>query len=210
MDWTSELFALFARHAGGPHPRLAPHAHLPLQSGSDAILRLMHRRYRPWHYAEKTAALRALLPDAAIGADVMVGFPGETDALFRESFEFIEAQPLTYLHLFPFSARPGTAAAPWHREGPVPQGAVRERMTALEQLAARKKQAFLERFPGKSLSAVTLRDGTALSANFLPLALTTEVEANRLITAQVASICESKLVGEEGKLTGELWHPVIC
>jgi threonylcarbamoyladenosine tRNA methylthiotransferase MtaB len=69
--------------------------------------------YRPWHYAEKLAALREAMPEAALGADVMVGFPGETEALFAESYQFIVAQPLTYLHLFPFSARPGTAA--WAR-----------------------------------------------------------------------------------------------
>jgi threonylcarbamoyladenosine tRNA methylthiotransferase MtaB len=112
MDWGGELLGLFGEYARGDTPRLAPHAHLPLQSGSDTILRRMHRRYRPWHYAQKLAALRALLPQAAIGADVMVGFPGETEAHFRESFDFIEAQPFTYLHLFPYSSRPGTAAEP--------------------------------------------------------------------------------------------------
>ncbi len=105
MDWTPQLLALFRGQSAG---RLARHAHLPLQSGSDAILRAMHRRYRPWHYAEKLRLIRETMPDAAIGADVMVGFPGESDALFEESFAFIAAQPFTYLHLFPFSARPGT------------------------------------------------------------------------------------------------------
>jgi threonylcarbamoyladenosine tRNA methylthiotransferase MtaB len=70
----------------------------------------MHRRYRPWHYAEKLRLIRESMPDAAIGADVMVGFPGESEALFEESFAFIAAQPFTYLHLFPFSPRPGTRA----------------------------------------------------------------------------------------------------
>ena len=110
MDWTPGLLALFRAHAVTPGARLARHAHLPLQSGSDAILRAMHRRYRPWHYAEKLRLIRESMPDAAIGADVMVGFPGESDALFEESFAFIAAQPFTYLHLFPFSARPGTRA----------------------------------------------------------------------------------------------------
>ncbi len=75
----------------------------------------MHRRYRPWHYAAKVEEIRAALPDAAIGADVMIGFPGESDALFRETYEFIERMPFTYLHVFPFSARPGTAAFVMHR-----------------------------------------------------------------------------------------------
>ena len=89
MDWGADLLALFAEFAMGQRPRLAPHAHLPLQSGSDGVLRRMYRRYRPWHYAERVEAVRTLLPDAAIGADVMVGFPGETDTEFRESYDFI-------------------------------------------------------------------------------------------------------------------------
>jgi threonylcarbamoyladenosine tRNA methylthiotransferase MtaB len=106
MDWSPDLLALYREFSSGDHPRLASHAHLPLQSGSDAILRRMYRRYRPWHYADRLAAIRELLPDAAIGADVMIGFPGETDALFDESYRFIAAQPFTYLHLFPFPRAP--------------------------------------------------------------------------------------------------------
>ena len=82
MDWDSDLIALFGGFGVGEFggSRLARHAHLPLQSGSDAVLRRMHRRYRPWHYADKAAALmRAAGPDLTLGADVMVGFPGETD-----------------------------------------------------------------------------------------------------------------------------------
>ncbi|HVT97958.1 MAG TPA: radical SAM protein, partial [Acidobacteriaceae bacterium] len=124
----------------GLHPRLARHTHLPLQSGSDTILRRMYRRYRPWHYAGKLAAIRALLPDAAIGADIMIGFPGETDALFQESYDFIATQPFTYLHLFPFSARPGTPAWELHRQNPVPARAVQERMAALRELIAVKSR----------------------------------------------------------------------
>ncbi len=138
MDWSAELLALcrhYGREDAAPSgPRLARHAHLPLQSGSDAILRAMHRRYRPWHYAEKLAAIREAIPDAAIGADVMVGYPGETDALFEESYRFIAEQPFTYLHLFPFSARPGTAAWLLAKEKLVRDEAVRERMKRLRAI----------------------------------------------------------------------------
>ena len=107
MDWDGELIALM-REFGGT--RLARHAHLPLQSGSDAVLRRMHRRYRPWHYADKVEALlRAAGPDLTLGADVMVGFPGETDREFEETLAFIRALPFGYLHLFPFSPRPRNA-----------------------------------------------------------------------------------------------------
>jgi threonylcarbamoyladenosine tRNA methylthiotransferase MtaB len=192
MDWTPALLALYREHSTGQHPRLAPHAHLPLQSGSDTILRKMHRRYRPWHYAERTAAIRATLPDAAIGADVMVGFPGETDELFQESYNFIAAQPFTYLHLFPFSARPGTPGWELHREHPVPYETAAERMAALRALADEKASAFRRRFEGRMLSAVTLEGGTAewtpaLSANFLKVEIAGAIPANRMVEASISS-----------------------
>lgn len=180
MDWTPPLLALFRQHAHGLSPRLARHAHLPLQSGSDAILRAMHRRYRPWHYAEKLRAIRESMPDAAIGADVMVGFPGETEALFEESFAFIAAQPFTYLHLFPFSARPGTSAWQLQRTDAVPQNQVELRMGRLRQLIEGKNLAFRQSLQGRELPAVTLetpeserRQGItrALTDNFLKLRL---------------------------------------
>lgn len=192
MDWTPDLLALFREYATGLHPRLAPHAHLPLQSGSDSILRRMHRRYRPWHYAERTSAIRCALPDAAIGADVMVGFPGETDALFEESYRFIAAQPFTYLHLFPFSARPGTPGWELQRVEPVPTGAVASRMAALRALADEKAQAFRSRFTGRSLSVVTLEGRSAaqtpaLSANFLKVEVEGALPANRMVEAHISS-----------------------
>src|SRR5579863_1523782 len=106
MDWSDELISTMAAS-----PRIAKHAHVPLQSGSDRILRAMHRKYRPWHYREKLEKIRAAMPSAAIGADVMVGFPGESAADFEESRRFIEALPFTYLHVFTYSSRPGTPAA---------------------------------------------------------------------------------------------------
>ncbi|HET9406962.1 MAG TPA: radical SAM protein, partial [Candidatus Sulfotelmatobacter sp.] len=106
MDWSDELINLVATS-----PRIAKHAHVPMQSGSDAVLRRMHRKYRPWHYREKIEKIRAAMPTAAIGADVMVGFPGETDAEFEATRRMIEDLPFTYLHVFTYSARPGTPAA---------------------------------------------------------------------------------------------------
>lgn len=186
------------------HPRLARHTHLPLQSGSDTILRRMYRRYRPWHYAERLASIRTLLPDAAIGADVMIGFPGETESLFQESYDFIAAQPFTYLHLFPFSARPSTPAWELHRQQPVPSRAVQERMAALRSLIGEKSRAFRTRFLGRTLSAVTMEtapDGTtdAMSDNFLKLTLTatdgTPIPGNQLVAAHITALTQDGLAG---------------
>jgi len=191
MDWTPELLALFASQ-----PRLARHAHLPLQSGSDTILRAMHRRYRPWHYAEKLQLIRHYLPDAAIGADVMVGFPGETEELFEESYSFIKAQPFTYLHLFPFSARPGTPAWYLAQRSPVPACAVADRMQRLRELIAEKNRSFREGFIGRTLPAVTLRSQrVAVSDNFLEIALDCAVAPNQNVCVRVTGLTETGVTG---------------
>ncbi len=194
MDWTADLVALFRE------PRVARHAHLPLQSGSDAVLRRMHRRYRPWHYEQKVAMLaEAVGPALAIGADVMVGFPGETDAEFRETWELIDRLPFTYLHLFPFSPRPGTPGWELHRQSPVPAAAVSERMAALRTLIAEKSLRFRRRFIGEALPAITLHTPPALAAqgrssaltdNFLPAEVAGNVPANLLIEIHIDGINE--------------------
>ncbi len=201
MDWGADLLALFAEFAMGQRPRLAPHAHLPLQSGSDGVLRRMYRRYRPWHYAERVEAVRTLLPDAAIGADVMVGFPGETDTEFRESYDFIAAQPLTYLHLFPFSARPGTPGWELHQESPVAKSAVAERMAALRALAEEKGRAFRRGLVGRTLSVVTLEGGDtertpAMTANFQKVDVAGRLPVNRMEDVRLSAR------GDQGDLAG--------
>jgi threonylcarbamoyladenosine tRNA methylthiotransferase MtaB len=201
MDWSGDLLALYRQYgrvdADASGPRLARHAHLPLQSGSDAILRAMHRRYRPWHYAEKLAAIREAMPEAAIGADVMVGFPGETDALFEESYRFVEEQPFTYLHLFPFSARPGTAAWGLAQERPVRGEAVRERMARLRALMDDKQAAFRRRAGDGRLPVVTLKATDAdrargvtpaLSDNFLPIEIIEILPANQMLWVGVSHL----------------------
>jgi threonylcarbamoyladenosine tRNA methylthiotransferase MtaB len=208
MDWSAVLLGLYRQYgrvdAVATGPRLARHAHLPLQSGCDAILRAMHRRYRPWHYAEKLAAIREAMPEAAIGADVMVGFPGETDALFEESYRFIAGQPFTYLHLFPFSARPGTAAWALAQERPVQGEAVRERMARLRALMEQKQAAFRQRAAEGSLPVITLKASAAdrerkvtpaLSDNFLPIEIAGEFPANQMLWAAVSHPISSEDCG---------------
>jgi threonylcarbamoyladenosine tRNA methylthiotransferase MtaB len=201
MDWTSGLLALFRAYAVAPGARLARHAHLPLQSGSDAILRAMHRRYRPWHYAEKLRLIRESMPDSAVGADVMVGFPGESEALFEESFAFIAAQPFTYLHLFPFSPRPDTGAWQLAQEHPVPPQAVAVRMARLRALIADRNLRFRQSFLGRELPAVTLHTAQcestpALADNFLEVLLQAKVPPNQSVRVVVTGLTETGLTGQ--------------
>jgi threonylcarbamoyladenosine tRNA methylthiotransferase MtaB len=197
MDWTDELIALVASS-----PRIAKHAHLPLQSGSDAVLRRMHRKYRPWHYREKIEKIRAAMPDAAIGADVMAGFPGETDAEFEATRRLIEDLPFTYLHVFTYSPRPGTPAAAMPNQ--VPVRVARERNKILRDLGSEKKLAFMQSFVGKSLEAITLslvhnspggELTEALTDNYQRLYLKERHESNRWITAHIEGAEDGVLVG---------------
>jgi threonylcarbamoyladenosine tRNA methylthiotransferase MtaB len=192
MDWSDRLIALAAGSS-----RVAKHAHVPLQSGSDPVLRRMHRRYRPWHYAAKIREIREAMPDAAIGADVMVGFPGETDELFEESRSFIEHLPFTYLHVFTYSSRPGTRSAAMPDQVPVEIG--RRRNRVLRQLAAEKNLEFRRSFVGKSLDVITLQSGAqesteALSDNYLKVRLAGRHQPNRWIKVDVAGIGDDDLM----------------
>jgi threonylcarbamoyladenosine tRNA methylthiotransferase MtaB len=177
QDITEDFAALVARS-----DRLARHFHIPLQSGSDRILRAMHRWYRTELYAERVKLIRRLLPDAAIGADVIVGFPGETDADFRATVEFIERLPFTYLHVFSFSARPGTAAAALG--DPVLLPTIRKRARALRDLGQQKSAAFRASQAGRTVRALTLARGgenwtEALTGNYLRVRISGRHPANQ-------------------------------
>jgi threonylcarbamoyladenosine tRNA methylthiotransferase MtaB len=173
-----------------------------MQSGSDAVLRRMHRKYRPWHYREKIEKIRAAMPAAAIGADVMVGFPGESDAEFEATRRMIEELPLTYLHVFTYSARPGTPAATMRNQVPVHEA--RERNRILRELAAEKKLGFMRGFLGQELDAITLNvvgsDAggeftEALTDNYLKLRLRGRHGANRWLRARIEDVGEGALMG---------------
>jgi threonylcarbamoyladenosine tRNA methylthiotransferase MtaB len=187
MDFSDDLLQLMA-----DSPRIARHVHAPLQSASDTVLRRMKRRYRSRHYARRIESAYRLLPDAAFGADVMVGFPGETDAEFEETRCFIEQLPFTYLHVFTYSERPGTPAAAM--ESPVPMAARRERNAVLRDLAAKKNLEFRRRFVGRTLSVVTLQNGyPALSGNYLKVTLSARRPANQLIEVPIGGITANGL-----------------
>jgi threonylcarbamoyladenosine tRNA methylthiotransferase MtaB len=208
MDWTDELIALVAES-----PRIAKHAHVPLQSASDAVLRRMHRKYRPWHYREKIEKIRAAMPMAAIGADVMVGFPGESGAEFEETRRFIEELPFTYLHVFTFSARPGTPAATMRDQ--IPVHVARERNKILRDLAVEKKLSFMRSFVGQAMDVITLSSSVdtsicdettatqipndtfrteALTDNFQKLFLKGRHAPNQWRKAQIENVIDSAFI----------------
>ncbi len=193
MDWTNEVIELVASS-----PRICKHAHVPLQSGSDKILRRMHRKYRPWHYADRIERIRQAMPDAAIGADVMVGFPGETDDDFEQTRAFIERLPFTYLHVFTYSSRPGTPSAEMAEQ--VPVQIARERNRVLRELIAIEKRAFMESFVGRELEAITLThfDGEfteALTDNYLKLRVRGQHAANARMNCNIDNVDGEALRG---------------
>jgi threonylcarbamoyladenosine tRNA methylthiotransferase MtaB len=191
---TGELLALMASE-----PRLCPHLHVPLQSGDAAILERMNRTYRPGLYRDLVRDAVARIPGLAVGADVLVGFPGETDASFLNTYRLVESLPLAYLHVFPFSARPRTPAAVM--KGRVPPSVIRARSALLRQLDSAKRLAFMERFVGTVrpvlLEGRSVTDGGRLgfSDNYLPVLVKSgDVGGNRLLLARFEEIQGTRLV----------------
>lgn len=183
MHLTAELIERIA--ASG---RVAPHFHIPLQSGSDRILAKMHRWYRAEHYARRIELIRERLPDAGIGADVIAGFPGETDADYRATVDLIERLPFTYLHVFSYSPRPGTEAA--RLADAVEPEAIRRRARRLRALGAEKAAAFRAKQAGRIARVLTLqtfRDGAtdALTGNYLAVAIPGRVPSNQWLTVRL-------------------------
>ena len=185
LDVTRDLILLFAST-----PRLAEHFHMPLQSGSDRILAAMHRWYRAEHYARRVELISDHLPHAGIGADVITGFPGESEADHAATLEFVRQRPFTYLHVFSYSSRPGTRAAslPDH----VPGDVVKRRARELRALGEAKAAAFHRAEAGRTLSVLTLRrresdvpDSTqwtpALSSHYLKLRISGTWLPNRFL-----------------------------
>ncbi|MBV8832703.1 MAG: tRNA (N(6)-L-threonylcarbamoyladenosine(37)-C(2))-methylthiotransferase MtaB [Acidobacteriaceae bacterium] len=187
MDWSDELIEIV-----GSENRIAKHVHLPLQSGSDAVLKRMFRKYRTRHYAARLERVMESIPDAAIGADVMTGFPGETDVEFQETIRFIEQQPFTYLHVFTYSERPGTAAA--SLPGTVPVAVRRERTNVLRQLSTRKNEQFRRSLVGRRVPAVTLEErGAALTTNFVRVQMSRFRDPNELLDLDIDALSDTGL-----------------
>ncbi|MFB0518674.1 MAG: tRNA (N(6)-L-threonylcarbamoyladenosine(37)-C(2))-methylthiotransferase MtaB [Acidobacteriota bacterium] len=168
--------------------QIVPHFHIPLQSGSDRILRFMGRPYTAAYYSRLLEEIRKSIPRACIGADVIVGFPGEGEEDFQQSYDLIGSSPLTYLHVFPFSPRPGTAAAGERRV--CPQREVHQRTKLLRELSRRKNYQFRLQFQGEILPCLIIgqkgggRLLSALSDNYLKL----EVEGEREFINQIVKV----------------------
>ncbi len=173
------------------HPRMAHHFHVPLQSGSTRILRAMYRPYTADYYADLARRIRTHVPDAAIGADVMVGFPGETDEDFSDTLNLIRQSPLTYLHVFPYSSRPGTVAA--GLQNPIPEHVSRFRAKSLRNLISGKNEEFRRSMIGRELDVLTLEDGSGLSSNFLRVELPVDAPVNEWLKVTITGLTEDGL-----------------
>ena len=151
----------------------------------------MYRPYSRAYYADLVARIRERVPDAAIGADVMVGFPGETDEDFSDTCRLIEDSPLTYLHVFPFSSRPGTVAA--DLSNPIPGHVCRFRAKTLRNLIAKKNEAFRRSMVGREIDVLTLEDGSAISNNFIRLSVPSDLPLNEWTRVLVTGLDEHGL-----------------
>ena len=148
LELSAEILELAAESGGGRGGELCRHFHLPLQSGDDAVLKKMNRPYRRDDFIERVLTIKKSLPDAGIGTDVLIGFPGETESAFENTCALIRELPLTYLHVFPFSPREGTPAARF--SGRVPEKVIKDRCRIVRELGMRKKRQFLEGQVGNS------------------------------------------------------------
>lgn len=169
---------------------IAPHFHICLQSGSDRILKRMLRPYGTSRFASIVEEIRERLPDAAIGTDIIVGFPGESEGDHLDSLEFAQRMPFTYLHVFPYSDRSGTAAS--SMQGKIDPETRKERSRRFRELSAAKSAAFRRRHLGRTISLLTLseiEDGrrVAISGNYLKAKLDPKIEGNRMIEAQAVA-----------------------
>ncbi len=194
---SDELLAL-----SGHYRNLCPHLHIPLQSGDDDILKSMKRRYDTAFYRDLLDRVTRTWADVAIGIDVLVGFPGEGEKEFRHTVELLGKLPAAYLHVFPYSERPGTAALAIHPK--VPEKIKKERAAILREVGAKKREAFARRFLGKTLPVLVeqTRDkktglAKGFSHNYLPVLLDKSHASlvNTVVKVKIEQFRDGKLTG---------------
>jgi threonylcarbamoyladenosine tRNA methylthiotransferase MtaB len=176
MDCTADVVSLVAAS-----PRIAPHFHLPLQHGADSMLRAMRRPYSAAYYVTLVNRITAQMPHASIGSDVIVGFPGESDSQFEESLAVVRDLPLSHLHVFPYSDRPGTEASALQ---PKVEGAViRERARRVREVGAELTRRFRAAQRGSHRRALVVDDGwSAVTDNYIKVRLEAQAERNTWTT----------------------------
>jgi len=175
------------------NPVFSPHFHLPLQSGSDRILRRMRRPYRAARFLNLLEFIHSQLPTAALGTDILVGFPGESDQDFKDTCELVCKSPLTYLHVFPFSARQHTDA--WSMPDAVSPDVIRQRASTLRRISQEKNLAFRRRFLGRLVPALTLAkeeemgESVILTENYIHARVENKVlPPNQLVQVRIDSV----------------------
>jgi threonylcarbamoyladenosine tRNA methylthiotransferase MtaB len=189
MDCTPEIVDLVAES-----PRFAPHFHLPLQHASNRILSAMRRPYTIDHYASLVASIRARIPGASIGSDLIVGFPAESDGDFEELVSYLESSPLTHVHVFPYSDRPGTPASAMTDK--VSGSVVRERARRVREIGQRLAARFFALQIGTTHRALTLDDGTlAVTGNYLKVRIPPGRARNEWVRLRVVSEHHGELLG---------------
>jgi threonylcarbamoyladenosine tRNA methylthiotransferase MtaB len=180
-----DLFELFATEQ-----RVMPHLHLSLQHGHDLILKRMKRRHSRADAVELVAALKARRPKMAIGADLIAGFPTETDDLHAASLSIVRELDIVHGHVFPYSPRPGTPAA---RMPQVGSGTIKARAAELRAEVARVRERWLESLVGRSLTVLAEADGTGHAENFARVALPQGTPRGALVAIDVAALSEGML-----------------
>ena len=189
MDCTAEIVDLVARSE-----RFAPHVHLPLQHASNRMLEAMRRPYTIEQYSSLVDGIRWRIPHASIGSDIIVGFPGETDEDFAQLCRYLERSPLTHIHVFPYSDRPGTVAAAMRDK--VPGAVVRERGRRIRDIGQRLTTSFWESQVGTTHRALTLEDGSvAVTGNYLKVRIPHGRLRNEWVDVRIASDRRGELLG---------------
>jgi threonylcarbamoyladenosine tRNA methylthiotransferase MtaB len=189
MDCTRDIVGLVA-----DSPRFAPHFHLPLQHASNRVLARMRRPYTIEHYAALVDDIRARMPDASIGSDLIVGFPGETDDDFEQLGSYLEGSPLTHVHVFPYSDRPGTAASAMGERAP--GGVIRERARRIREIGQRLTARFRDSQLGTVHRALTLEDGSlAVTDNYLKVKIPPGRRRNEWVDVKIVEARDT-MIGE--------------
>jgi len=188
MDCSPEIVALVADHAC-----FASHFHLPLQHASKRMLDAMRRPYTVEQYADLVDGIRARMPDASIGSDIIVGFPGETDEDFQRLASYLEASPLTHLHVFPYSDRSGTAASVL--TGKLPGTTVRERARRLRDISEQLTACFRASQIGTVQQGLTLEDGSlVVTSNYLKVRIAAGRARNEWVKVRITSHHDGELL----------------